>query len=95
MHMVTNRTRYMWNPAMEDRPGLIRRILWAIDRIIPHFRRDPMGYGRIIPGYSINGRWWATYPEDKKSAADAVTSAAQMQGTNDRMIIPQERRLVK
>lgn len=92
---VKRRPTYLWTQAAEDKPGLIRRILWAIERILPRFFHEPMGYGRILPGCEVNCSWWVTYPANKKSAADAGTSAAHTQGTNDMRSIAQKGGLVK
>lgn len=63
---VKSRPAYFWTPAMEDKPGLFKRILWAMEGFLPRRHVEPMGYGRILPGCEASCSWWVTYPENKK-----------------------------
>lgn len=63
---MKRRPAYLWNPAMEDKPGIIKQIMWFFEALLPHRRYEPIGYGLMMPDCYENCEWWITYPPAKK-----------------------------
>lgn len=83
---------FLWNPAMEDKPGLLKRIMWFFEAFLPHRRAEPIGYGLMRLDCRENCQWWITYPPTKKVAADvrSINGRGVWNKTQDKYIPDKE-----
>lgn len=64
--MKRSRRAYYWTPAAEERPGILRQIIWALEGLFPR-RQVPVGHSRVMAGSVPSCSWWVQMPAQKNS----------------------------
>lgn len=64
--MKRSRRAYYECPALAEKPGILRQIIWSLE---DHFPRMQIldGHSRVMPGRMPSCSWWVTMPEQKNS----------------------------
>ena len=64
--MKRSRRAYYECPALAEKPGILRQIIWSLE---DHFPRMQIldGHSRVMPGSMPSCSWWVTMPAQKNS----------------------------
>lgn len=64
--MKRSRRAYYECPALAEKPGILRQIIWTLEDHFPR-RQVPVGHSRVMPGSMPSCSWWVTMPPQKNS----------------------------
>ena len=81
--MKRSRRAYYECPALEEKPGILRQIGWALEGLLPH-RTEHIGRSRVMPYSMPSCSWWVQMPPQKTAADAGASTAAESGGTQDK-----------